>query len=210
MATITENRLQRFAESRGPDLRVVTGGNCAPPWELLELIDGALPAYRLFMLNAPHGIPDHPGVTLETPFVGPGMRRKPNLRYLPARLSQVPTLLRTTAPPDIVCVRTSAPHAGRVSLGVEVNILPAAVEAARARGAKVIAQVNDRMPWTLGDAEIDVDQIDLMIEADGAMPTAPAPRIDEVSGKIGALVAARVRDGATLQAGIGAVPDATL
>jgi acyl-CoA hydrolase len=113
-------------------------------------------------------------------------------------------------PPDLVVLHTTRPRAGRVSLGVEVNILPAAIEAARARGAKVVAQVNDRMPWTLGDAEVDVDQIDLLVEADEPMLTAPAPAVDDVSGAIGRLVAARVPDGATLQAGIGAVPDATL
>jgi len=128
---------------------------------------------------------------------------------VPCRLSLVPSLFSTTMPPDLVVLNTTPPRNGKVSLGVEVNILPAAVEAARARGAKVVAQANAAMPWTLGDAEMPVDQIDLFIEADEALPTAPAPAIDEVSGRIGALVAARVGDGATLQAGIGAVPDAT-
>jgi acyl-CoA hydrolase len=138
------------------------------------------------------------------------MRRRPRLSYVPCRLSLVPSLFSTTMPPDLVVVHTTRPRDGRVSLGVEVNILPAAIEAARARGAKVVAQVNDRMPWTFGDAEIDVDQIDVLVEADETILTAPAPVVDEVSARIGALVAARVGDGATLQAGIGAVPDATL
>jgi acyl-CoA hydrolase len=66
------------------------------------------------------------------------------------------------------------------------------------------------MPWTFGDALLDVDQVDLMIEADEPLLTAPAPAIDEESALIGERVAARVPDGATLQAGIGAVPDAAL
>jgi acyl-CoA hydrolase len=188
----------------------VISGNHAVPFHTLGLIDEALDGYRLWVLNAPHGLPDREGVVYETPFVGVGMRHSPRLSYVPCRLSLVPSLFRTTMAPDLVVLHTTRPRGGRVSLGVEVNILPAAIEAARARGAKVIAQVNDRMPWTLGDAEIDVDAIDLFVEADEVILTAPAPRIDEVSGKIGSLVAARVPDGATLQAGIGAVPDATL
>ena len=74
----------------------------------------------------------------------------------------------------------------------------------------MIAQVNAHMPWTYGDAELPADQIDLIVEADEPLPTAPLAVIDDVSALIGARVAERVDDGATLQAGIGAVPDATL
>ena len=190
--------------------RVVVSGNHAVPFHTLGLIDEALDRYRLWALNAPLGLPDREGVVFETPFVGVGMRRSPRLSYVPCRLSLVPRLFHTTMPPDLVVLSTTRPRDGKVSLGVEVNILPAAIESARARGAKVIAQSNDYVPWTLGDAEIDADQIDLFIEADEPLPTAPAPVIDDVSARIGALVAARVGDGATMQAGIGAVPDATL
>jgi acyl-CoA hydrolase len=192
------------------DPRVVVSGNHAVPFHTLGLVDEALDSYRLWVLNAPAGLPDRDGVVYESPFVGVGMRRSPRLSYVPCRLSLVPSLFRTTMPPDLVVLHTTRPRGGTVSLGVEVNILPAAVEAARARGAKVIAQVNDHVPWTLGDAELDVANIDLFVEADEPLPTAPAPEVDTVSARIGALVAARVPDGATLQAGIGAVPDATL
>jgi acyl-CoA hydrolase len=113
-------------------------------------------------------------------------------------------------PPDLVVVHTTLPRDGKVSLGVEVNVLPAAIEAARARGARVIGQVNSRMPWTFGDAEVDVDDIDVLVEADEPMATLPAPAVDDVATRIGALVASRVGDRATLQAGIGAIPDAAL
>jgi hypothetical protein len=76
-----------------PDPRVVVSGNHATPWHTLGLVDAALPAYRLWALNGQPGLPDRDGVVLETPFVGPGMRRSPRLRYLPSRLSLVPTLL---------------------------------------------------------------------------------------------------------------------
>jgi acyl-CoA hydrolase len=202
--------LTEVLRSLPSDPRVVVSGNHAVPFHTLKLIDTELDRYRLWVLNAPEGLPDREGVTYETPFVGVGMRRSPRLSYVPCRLSLVPSLFRTTMPPDLVVLNTTRPHNGKVSLGVEVNILPAAVEAARARGAKVVAQVNDCVPWTFGDAEIDVDQIDVFIGADEPLACAPVPVVDDVSAKIGALVAARVSDGATLQAGIGAVPDATL
>jgi acyl-CoA hydrolase len=189
---------------------VVTSGNHAVPFHALKLLDAAVDEYRLWMLNAPAGLPDREGVTYETPFVGVGMRKSPRLSYVPCRLSLVPRLFRTTMEPDLVVVNTSRPSIGKVSLGVEVNVLPSAVEAARRRGAKVIAQVNEHVPWTYGDAELDADEIDLFVEADEPLPTAPATEVDDVAGRIGALVASRVPDGATLQAGIGAVPDATL
>jgi len=91
-----------------------------------------------------------------------------------------------------------------------VNILPAAIESARARGALVVAQMNPGMPYTFGDSEINVDDIDVAIEVDAALAS-PAPMvIDDVSAAIGDRVATRVGDGSTLQLGIGAVPDAVL
>jgi acyl-CoA hydrolase len=97
-----------------------------------------------------------------------------------------------------------------VSLGVEVNVLPAAVEQVRARGGLVIAQVNPRMPYTFGDAELDADLVDLALEVDDPLPVHAAAPLDDDAWLIGERVATRVPDGATLQAGIGAVPDAAL
>ncbi len=193
-----------------PDPRVVVSGNHATPWHTLALVDGALPSYRLWVLNGQPGLPDRDGVTLETPFVGPGMRRSPRLSYLPSRLSLVPTMLSTVTPPDLVVVHTTPPRGGKVSLGTEVNVLPAAIEAARERGGLVVAQVNEHLPWTYGDGELDLELFDELVEAAEPLPHAPAVRVDEESARIGALVADRVADGATLQAGIGAVPDATM
>lgn len=190
--------------------RVVATGNHVTPWHTLGLVDAALPAYRLWVLNGQRGLPDRDGVTLETSFVGPAQRRSPRLSYVPCRLSLVPLTFQGPLPPDLVLLHTTRPEGGKVSLGTEVNVLPAAVEAVRRRGGKVVAQVNAHMPWTYGDAELPVSEIDVMVEADEELPTAPVTAIDDDSAQIGALVAARVPDGATLQAGIGAVPDAAL
>lgn len=199
------------ALSRLPDNpRIVVTGNHATPWHALGLVDDLLDSYRLWALNGQLGLPDREGVTLETSFVGPGQRRSPRLSYVPSRLSMVPTLFGRQLPPDAVVLHTTRPRGGKVSLGVEVNVLPAALEAAKRRGGVVVAQVNDRMPWTCGDALVDLELIDVLVDGDAALPTAPVTAIDDASARIGELVAGRVSDGSTLQAGIGAVPDATL
>jgi acyl-CoA hydrolase len=66
------------------------------------------------------------------------------------------------------------------------------------------------MPYTFGDAEVSLDDIDLVVEAEAPLVSPPDIGLDDASARIGELVAGRVHDGATLQAGIGAVPDATL
>ena len=190
--------------------RVVAGGNFATPWHALAVLDAAVGEYRLFMLNAQPGVPCRDGVTLESAFVGVGMRVRPGLRYFPCRLSLVPALLADALPPDIVLVATTTPSDGTVSLGTEVNVLPAAIEAVRARGGLVIAQLNRHVPYTYGDAVLAVADIDYAIEADAPL-TSPRPRpVTEASGLIGERVAALIPEGATLQLGIGAIPDAVL
>ena len=111
MRTVTPEALRRVLSALPvPEPRVVTSGNAATHLPALALVDEALPAYRLLLLNAPRGVPTRPGVVLETPFVGPGQRDQPGLEYLPARLSLVPSLFRTTRPPDVVLLHTSPPR----------------------------------------------------------------------------------------------------
>jgi acyl-CoA hydrolase len=193
-----------------PSPRIVVSGNHGTPWLLLDAIDGALPEYRLWALNPQRGIPDREGVTLETCFVGPGMRGSPRLRYLPSRLSLVPVLFRESLRPDAVVVQVSRVVDGKVSLGTEVNVLPAAIEECRAAGGAVIAQVNEHMPYTFGDGEFEVDAFDYLVSADQTLQdSAPVP-LDDITMSIGDRVARLVPDGATVQLGIGAVPDASL
>ncbi|MGH3420988.1 MAG: acetyl-CoA hydrolase/transferase family protein, partial [Streptosporangiaceae bacterium] len=113
-------------------------------------------------------------------------------------------------PPDVVLVQVSAPVGGTVSLGTEVNILPAAIEAVRVRGGLVVAQINPRVPYTYGDAVLATGSIDYAIEAEVPLAAPPPRPVRPASASIGDRVAALVPDGATLQLGIGAVPDAVL
>ncbi len=195
--------------------RVVISGNHAIPWTGLTTVDQTFETYRLHCLNAPKGIPDREGVTYESAFVGAGMRRHPRLKYFPTRLSQVPVLFKRHLVPDVVLLHTSMPVDGKVSLGCEVNVLPAAIEACRKRGGIIVAQMNAKMPYTYGDGEYDLDLLDGYIEVDediaGHASAAPfdQARADSAA-TIGRLVGERVHDGMTLQLGIGEIPDATL
>ena len=210
MRVVSVESLRSKLASLPANPRVVASGNFATPLAAVAAVDEALPEFRLFVLNAQTGLPDRPGVVLETAFVGAGMRKSPRLRYLPSRLSLVPVLFATTAPPDVVLLHTSVVREGSVSMGTEVNIMPAAVQAARERGALVVAQLNPHMPYTFGDGELSADEIDLAIEVDEPLPSPPPNATDEVSLAIGGRVAEFVKDGSTLQMGIGGVPDAVL
>ena len=141
------------------------------------LFDAAVESYRIFVLNAQDGIPTAPGRRPGDP-----VRRARRCATCP-RSTTCPCACRScrgcstcARPPDVVLrPHLDAAREGKVSLGTEVNILPAAIERARARGGLVVAQVNPRMPYTLGDGELDVDDIDLAIEVDEPLPLAGAP-----------------------------------
>ena len=210
MKRINAEQLQLVFESLGDNPRVVASGNFATPNTLLGLFDSVVPKYRLHMLNAQPGIPDREGVTYESAFVGEGMRRHPRLNYIPSRLSLVPVLFRDHYVPDIVLLHTSSQRHDTVSLGTEVNILPAAIEAARARGALVIAQANPHMPYAYGDAQIYENEIDYIIDVDEQLAEKPVKSPNDISREVGRLISAKVSDGSTLQLGIGEIPDAVI
>jgi acyl-CoA hydrolase len=198
-----------LANLEGPQ-RIIASGNFATPKSLLKLADENIPEFRLFMIGAQPGIPDRDGVIYETPFIGEGMRRSARLNYIPCRLSLVPVLIRDRYQPDVVLLHASSVQDGKVSLGVEVNVLPSAIEAAKAKGGIVVVQSNPRMPYTFGDGEISIDDIDFLVEVEEELNEAPSIALNETSIEIGARIAAQVANGSTLQLGIGAIPNAVI
>jgi acyl-CoA hydrolase len=195
-----------------PNPRIVSAGASVAPHALLAIVDEVLPTYRLNIINAKRGIPAREGVTHETVFVGPGMRGQPSLVYTPCRLSLVPPLFRSTLAPDIVTLHVAPPRDGKVSMGIEVMTLVAAMEAVKARGGLLLGQVNPAMPYTFGDGLVDVDDFDALLEAETPLtiPASDGADLDPEVARIGELTSGRVLDGATLQLGIGLVPNATL
>lgn len=207
---MTASSLEELLARLPANPRIVASGNAATPWTLLGLVDSLLPTYVLNVLNAQPGLPDREGVVVETSFLGPGSRYLDRLSYVPARLSLVPLLFATALPPDMVLLHTSLPRQGLVSLGSEVNVLPAAVEAVRARGGIILAQVDPAMPFVLGDGVFPLHWVDLAVEASDP-PASPKPlRDDDAAGEVSRLVAQRIGDGDTVQLGIGGIPDGVL
>lgn len=210
MKRITLEQLKTVLAHLPANPRIVASGNFAAPHALMRVLDEQVPEFTLHMLNAQPGIPDRDGVVFETCFVGPGMRHSPRLRYIPSRLSLVPVLYRGPLRPDAVMVHASAPRYDTVSLGIEVNVMPAAIEAARECGSPVIVQANAQMPYTYGDGQLYESEIDYLVEIDEPVPEAAPRDPSETSQEIGDRIAAQVLDGSTLQLGIGGVPDAVL
>lgn len=128
--------------------------------------------------------------------------------YIPIFLSEIPTLFRKGfIPIDIALITVSPPDLhGFCSLGVSVDATRAAVESAKF----VIAQVNKHMPRTHGDGLIHISEINRLVECDEPIPETSPHKLTEVELAIGRNVAELIEDGATLQMGIGAIPNAVL
>jgi 4-hydroxybutyrate CoA-transferase len=145
-------------------------------------------------------------------FAGGNVRKAVNegrADWVPIHLSDIPRLVTSgRMPVDVAFVHVSPPDEhGFCSYGVGVECTKAAAESAR----DVVALVNSRMPRTLGDCFIHVSRLTHAVEVDQAILELPVPRaVSEVSKAIGRRAAELVEDGATLQMGIGEVPDALL
>ncbi|MFN8790620.1 MAG: acetyl-CoA hydrolase/transferase family protein [Bdellovibrionales bacterium] len=144
-------------------------------------------------------------------FVGPNMRPhmgQEGVDYLPCFLSEIPALFRSRKRPlDVALIQVSPPDAhGYCSLGTSVDVAKAAVETA----PLVLAQINSQMPRVHGDGLIHRDQIDYGLEFSEALPERPRTVLTDLELQIGQHVASLIEDGATLQVGIGSIPDATL
>jgi acyl-CoA hydrolase len=144
-------------------------------------------------------------------FVGGNVRKAVNTNqgdYIPIFLSEIHWLFRRNLLPlDVAVVQVSPPDKhGYCSLGVSVDITLPAVQTAK----KVIGQLNPQVPRSHGDGIIHISQLDKLVEVDAPIHTYPLGAISETEAKIGAHVAALVEDGATLQMGIGSIPNAVL
>jgi acyl-CoA hydrolase len=129
--------------------------------------------------------------------------------YVPIFLSQIPQLFYgNILPIDVALVQVSPPDRhGYCSLGTSVDIAKAAVDTARI----VIAQVNNRMPRTHGESFIHVDKLAALVYHNAELPEVDYSfDVNDIVGKIGYNVASLVEDGATLQLGIGSIPDQVL
>lgn len=126
--------------------------------------------------------------------------------YTPIFLSEIPREFEMgRIPIDIALIAVSPPDAsGLCSLGVSVDI----VKSATANARYVIAQVNNKMPRTLGDSFIHVNDIDALVPLDEDIIETSIPEPDETLRRIGQNIARLVEDGSTIECGIGRIPQA--
>ena len=148
---------------------------------------------------------------LNTFFIGHAVRdavHRGDADYTPIFLSEIPKLIKTgRLHLDVTLMQVTPPDKfGNCSLGVSVETDKAAVQYAN----YTIAQVNPRMPRTLGDSLVNVEELDAIVEYEEPILEAIPAEIDEEAERIGYYVSRLVPNGATIQAGIGTIPNAVL
>jgi acyl-CoA hydrolase len=199
-------------------MKVFTHGAAATPFPLLEALARRddVEGVRLYHMHtegaAPWTEPDRAGrVRSVALFCGPALRApvdEGRADFVPVFLSDIPSLFTSgVVPLDVAIVQLSPPDRhGFCSLGTSVDCARAAVDSARF----VIAEINERMPRTLGNTAIPFERLDAFCVTDRPLPEHLPGNESEEEGRIGELVAALVEHRATLQLGIGAIPDAVL
>jgi 4-hydroxybutyrate CoA-transferase len=160
----------------------------------------------------PFARPEHAALRFATWHMSPRLaeaRARGRVEFVPVRYFDILTEFVRGGhwAPDAVLVHVTPPDArGYVSLGVSVGLaLPAARTA-----PLVIAQVNPNMPRTCGNSVLHSSQVDAWVEGDVPLAEYPPPVVGDVERAIGRHVAALVPDGATVQVGVGSIPQAVL
>ena len=179
----------------------------APELENVEVV------HILTLAEAPYADPGMEGhFRHRSLFTGANVRQAVNegrADFVPIHLHDVPALIsRGQMPIDVALVHISPPDEhGFCSYGVGVDATKTAVEHART----VIAMVNRQMPRTLGDSFVHVSKLGKIVEVDDPLIEHPmCDEVSEVARKIGENIASLITDGATIQMGIGEIPDAVL
>jgi 4-hydroxybutyrate CoA-transferase len=199
--------------------RVYISGNAATPFRLTEALSqrkdelNDVEITHVLLLGddplSKPGMEEH--FRHNSLFVGPADRAAVNdgrADYTPVFLYEIPQLFYSNSLRlDVAFLHVSPPDEhGFVSLGVECLASKAAAETAK----MVIAQVNDRMPRTLGDSFLHISRLAKLVEVSDELPELNIPAFTEVEKKIGGYIAELVDDGCTLQLGIGGIPNAAL
>lgn len=142
-------------------------------------------------------------------FSSSAARKAVNAGYadiIPAYYRDCPTRIRTEYDYDAVCVEVAPmDRHGYFSLALNGSYIDAMLDKTK----RIFLEVNDRQPRGLCGSLIHISQVDAIVEYNHDLPVLPPVQLDEVSKTIGGLIAERIPDGACLQLGIGAIPDAT-
>src|SRR5687767_14458702 len=199
-------------------MRVFIHGAAATPTPLIDALArrADLSGVSLYHLHtagpAPFADPAHEGRFLSISlFTGSPLRAavdEGRADFMPIFLSDIPRLFTMLAIPlDVALVQLSPPDRhGYCTLGTSVDAALAAALSAR----HVVAEINERMPRTHGNTLVHIDRVTSFVHTDRPLHTHPPRPSTPAEDAIGAHVARLIPDGATLQMGIGAIPDAVL
>jgi len=201
-------------------MRVVIGPGCGEPRALLmELKRQAERFDRLEVVGgiACDGLPIlDPGLERHFHFitwhVTSGSRKavaEGRASYLPLRYSEVVPTLMPGGPlraDVIMCVVSPMDSSGFVSLGPSVSYMKPLMDSV----PLIIAEQNPRVPWTLGESIVERQLINALVYSEGALAEYPAPAVSQVERAIARYVGELIPDGATLQIGVGSIPEAIL
>lgn len=202
-----------------PGRRILIGSGAAEPLTLVDalvehghhLSDSEI-VHILTLGPAPYVRPEHASRFRHTAFfIGPNVReavQEGRADFVPVFLSELPRLISSRRIRiDVALIQTTLPDEhGYVSLGVSVDVVRAAVEAADL----VLCELNPNMPRTHGDSFLHVSRIHRFVSVATPLPTLHNKAPSEVDHEIGRHVATLVPNGATIQTGIGTLPDAIL
>ncbi len=198
--------------------RVFVHGAAATPTPLLQALcrRTSLEDVSLYHLHlagdCPVAAPEHKGRFFSNSLFTGAALRKPieeaRADFIPVFLSDIPRLFKSRRIPlDVAIVQLSPPDRhGLCTLGPSVDTALAAVESARV----VLAEINERMPRTIGHTSVHFSRVTAFTYTDRPLHEAEAAPEGDVEGRIGDIIADLVEDGSTLQMGIGAIPDAVL
>jgi acyl-CoA hydrolase len=162
--------------------------------------------------EAPYVKPEYEGIfRCESFFVGANVRKATMqglADYIPVFLSEIPGLIRKgIVNIDVALMNVSPPDKfGYVSLGSSVDVAVAAVQCAK----HVVAQTNTKVPRVFVDGSMHMRHFDTFVEHDSDIIEVPVPQPTQTEDKIADYVASLVDDGATMQMGIGGIPNAVL
>lgn len=200
--------------------RIFLTGNCSVPRTLVTALVARAPelenvevAHALTVGPSDFTAPEMAGhLRSNALFIGHNVRQavwEGRADFTPVLLSEFPTIFRQALPIDVAFVHLSPPDdEGYCTFGIETGLTKTPAESAKT----IIAQINPRMPTLYGDTRIHVEQLAAIVEVDDPLyeyRMAEDPN-DPVIGAIAQFIAELIPDGATLQMGIGALPDAVL
>jgi acetyl-CoA hydrolase len=210
---------QAAAQKIKSGYRVFLTGNCSTPQQFIAALRERaaelqhVELVQILSLGKPLNIDPSMAqhLRVNSLFIDKHIRQSVNDGYAdftPVFLSQIPFLFRTgRLVLDAAIIHISPPDEhGFCSYGIEVGVTKSAAESA----GIVIAEVNPNMPRTHGDSFIHVSQINYFIEVDYSLPEVKPEAPSEVKQRIAKHIAELIPDGATLQTGIGGIPDAVL